>query len=508
MRLTVKLSLALLPGILVVLVASAYLEMRRDIAAFNIDSRRDDQLIGSLVTEAVNRVWNIAGRDQALQLLKQMESGPTHQHRLRWLDAGDRDALSKAESDALARGEPVWRQQNQPTPGLLYVYAPLMRDGQLAAVLEISEPLANEQQYAARIGLSTLVTTLSLAAVSLMLTTVLGIWLVGRPIAALIDQARRVGAGDFSGQLQAKHTDEIGELVTEMQAMTQRLANAAQQVSAATTARITTLEQLRHADRLNTVGKLASGVAHELGTPLNVVSGRAQLIIESSGEPQLGTNGANLSSDNVTHARIIIEQARRMAGIIRQLLDFARQRPTHKDTCDLHQLAAQTATMLATLAEKQQVKIEILPTATPYFAEVDSGQIQQVFTNIMVNAIQAMPGGGAIHVALGPSTAKPPAGTALARVERAEITIGDQGVGIPGDVLTHIFEPFYTTKPIGVATGLGLSVAYGIVQDHDGFITVESQPEQGTRFGIHLPLCSKVEVQMRAGVALTQLGAK
>ena len=488
MRLTVKLSLALLPGILVVLAASAYLEMRRDVAAFNIDSRRDDLLIGSLVTETINRVWDIAGQQEALRILQQMESGPTHKHRLRWLSGTDRGALSDDTYRALLRGEPAWQERDQPSPGLLYVYAPLVRSGKLAGILEISEPLANERQYAERIGLSTLVTTLCLAAVSLLLTTFLGVWLVGRPIRALIDQARRVGAGDFSGQLDSPPTDEIGELVVEMQAMTRRLANASQQIEAATTARIATLEQLRHADRLNTVGKLASGVAHELGTPLNVVSGRAQLILDSACDAKSAKSGASVASENDNHARIIIEQAQRMAVIIRQLLDFARQRPTHKHACDLCQLTTQTVTMLTTLAEKQGVRFEIDAATTPIHAEVDAAQIQQVLTNLIVNSIQAMPSGGTIRIAFGTSSEALPAGTELAHERRIQITIQDEGTGMSSDVLAHAFEPFYTTKPIGVATGLGLSVAYGIVRDHNGFITVESEPGGGARFGIHIPV--------------------
>lgn len=488
MRLTVKLSLALLPGILVVLAASEYLEMRRDIAAFNVDSRRDNLLIGSLVTQTIDAVWNIGGYDRAIEMLRQMQSGPTHRHHLRWLERGDRGSLTAKEYALLARGEPVWHELPEPAPGVLCVYSPLIREGSVAGVLEISEPLANERQYAERIGLSTLVTTLSLAAVSLLLTTVLGIWLVGRPIRALIDQARRVGAGDFSGTIQSRHTDEIGELVTEMQTMTKQLASATEEAAAAQTARIATLEQLRHADRLNTVGKLASGVAHELGTPLNVVSGRAQLIVETLSDAEPSAQLLPIVSTSGKHARIIIEQTQRMATIIRQLLNLARHQPTHKEPCDLYQLARQTAALLATIAEKQKASIEVEPDNGQHTALVDSGQMQQVFTNLIVNALQAMPEGGKIRISFKPSTATPPAGIELAATERIEITVRDEGAGISKEHLGHIFEPFFTTKPIGVATGLGLSVAYGIVQDHNGFITVESKPGQGSCFAIHIPV--------------------
>ncbi len=489
MRLTVKLSLALFPGILLVLVASSYLEMRRDIGAFNIDSRRDNVLIGRFFTATMSRVWALAGRDQAISLVGDVQSVKSHQHQLRWLEAEPTTTgLSQGALKSLAEGNEVFYERPSSSTGMLFVYSPLLRDGKLAGVLEVSEPLANERHHAERIGLSMLFTTASLAAVSLVLTTLLGIWFVGRPIRALIHQAHRVGSGDFSGQLLLPHADEIGELATEMNWMTERLADANQQLKSAHAARIAALEQLRHADRLSTVGKLASGVAHELGTPLNVVSGRAQLIVESLDGDAVATKGAGTEIECVGHAQIIIEQTRRMSSIIRQLLDFARQHGTHKDRCDLHRLASQTVTMLATLAEKHKVVIVLSPTNSQIFVAVDASQIQQVLTNVLVNSIQSMPTGGTITLSIADSTAVPPPEIDETATQRVAISICDEGSGISDDVLPHIFEPFFTTKPVGEATGLGLSVAYGIVRDHNGFITVNSNRNRGTCFAIHLPV--------------------
>jgi signal transduction histidine kinase len=264
------------------------------------------------------------------------------------------------------------------------------------------------------------------------------------------------------------------------------LADAGKQLAAATTARIAAIEQLRHADRLSTVGKLASGIAHELGTPLNVVSGRAQLIAESVQAGASDRIGEAAVLDVTDNVRIIVEQTRRMSAIIRQLLDFARRRGVQKASYDLRQLVAQTVSMLQPLAEKRGVALAIEPTATPASAQVDASQIQQVLTNIVVNAIQSMPKGGTVTISLRPSSAQPP-GTEITEGTRFEIAVRDQGDGIAPEVLLHVFEPFFTTKAVGEATGLGLSVAYGIVQEHGGFITVESEPGRGSRFAIHLP---------------------
>ena len=487
MRLTLKLALSLLPGILVVLAASAYLEMRRDVATFDIDSRQDDMMIGKVVTSAINRIWNLGGHDQAVAFAADASVNGRSGHGFRWLEGSALSDLPPGSMATLAQGDEVWSERREPSPGTLFVYAPLLRAGALAGVLEISEPLTNERRYAERIGLSMVVTTLSLAAVGLLMTTVLGAWLVGRPIKALISKARRVGAGDFSGRLDLRHAGEIGELATEMNLMSERLAEAGMQVAAATAAQIAAIEQVRHADRLSTVGKLASGIAHELGTPLNVVSGRAQLIQESVPAGSGDKIGAAELLEVADHARIIVEQSRRMSAIIRQLLDFARRRGVQKAAYDLRQLVAQTVSMLQNLAGKRRVALVVEPASAPAFAQVDASQMQQVLTNVVVNAIQSMPTGGTVTLSLRPSSTQAPPGAECAAGERWEIAVKDEGEGIALEVLPRVFEPFFTTKAVGEATGLGLSVAYGIVQEHGGFITVESEPRKGSRFAIHLP---------------------
>jgi signal transduction histidine kinase len=488
MRLTQKFSLALLPVILTVLAASAYLEMRRDVAAFNIDSRRDDLLIGRLFTSTMNDVWNTEGRDRAVTLVSDVLARGSYTHRLRWLDERNLLSLSPASARALREGHEAWQEQHEPAPGILLVYTPLLRDGALAGVLEISEPLANERRYAQRIGFSTFVATICLAAMSLLMTTIVGIWLVARPIRELINKARRVGLGDFTGPLAIGHRDEIGELAAEMNLMSEQLARVNHEINEATMARIVAIDQLRHADRLSTVGKLASGIAHELGTPLNVVSGRAQLILDSIRDNDLNPPESKNVTDVANNARIILEQTERISTIIRQLLDFARRRGANKTECDLQQVVMQSIAMLAALAGKSGITIQVESESAHPSANIDASQIQQVLINILVNAIQSMPGGGKLIVHLRPSNAKPPAGDEVTQSERIEISMHDEGIGIAEDVLPHIFEPFFTTKPLGQSTGLGLSVAYGIVQDHGGFITVESQLGQGTRFAIHLPV--------------------
>jgi signal transduction histidine kinase len=237
--------------------------------------------------------------------------------------------------------------------------------------------------------------------------------------------------------------------------------------------------QLRHADRLSTVGSLAAGIAHELGTPLMVVRGRAKRIL------------GRARQEGGDDALIIVEQADRMAAIIRQLLDYARQRSAVKAPADVAALARETLTMLRPFAAKQSVTLRIdASSATP--TPVDAGQIQQVLANLVMNGVQAMRTGGELLVAIErvPPGAAHPAADASADpgAEYLRVRVVDQGVGIRPEHLRHVFDPFFTTKDIGEGTGLGLSVTHGIVAEHGGWIDVASEVGVGTTFTVHLPL--------------------
>jgi len=258
--------------------------------------------------------------------------------------------------------------------------------------------------------------------------------------------------------------------------MCEHLAETNQQLASATEARIATLEQLRHADRLKTVGQLASGVAHELGTPLNVIAGRAKMIAQRIVE----------GDDVLDNARIVAEQAARITTIIRQLLDFSRRRGPSLGAHDLRPIAARTAELLGSMARKRGVTLSVEKPDAALPAEVDPAQLQQVLTNLVLNGLQAMPEGGHLTIRVGRHHAVPPADLGGDAADFAAITVEDEGAGIAPENLTHIFEPFFTTKDVGEGTGLGLSVAWGIVRDHGGWIDVESEPGRGSRFTVLL----------------------
>jgi signal transduction histidine kinase len=284
-------------------------------------------------------------------------------------------------------------------------------------------------------------------------------------VTALVEKARRIGHGDFSGPLRLHQTNEFAVLAREMNAMCARLDS--------------TLAQLRHADRLTTVGKLASGVAHELGTPLNVISVRAEMI----------ASGETSREETTDYARVIASAAQRMTNIIRQLLEFARKRGAHKARRDLGPLVSEAVHLLRPLSEKRGITLalEPPPRTVETMASVDPAQFEQVITNLVMNAIQAMPGPGTVKVTLSREFAAPRSQVEDGDSEYLCVRVQDEGGGIADEHLPHIFEPFYTTKDVGEGTGLGLSVSYGIIEEHGGWIDVVSEMERGSTFSVFLP---------------------
>lgn len=236
------------------------------------------------------------------------------------------------------------------------------------------------------------------------------------------------------------------------------------------------IEQLRHAERLTTVGMLASGIAHELGTPLNVIAGRASLIASER------VAGAEARSS----ASIIVEQAGRMTAIIRGLLDFARRGGTRRTPVDVDRLARETVALLQPLASRRGCKVQVAA-GPPVVASINGAEIQQVLTNLLMNAVQAMGEGGSVEVSIdvGPVAERPQ--NAEPSRSYVAIHVRDHGVGIPAEVLSHVFDPFFTTKDVGEGTGLGLSVAFGIVRDHGGWIAATSRVGEGSEFVVYLP---------------------
>jgi signal transduction histidine kinase len=237
------------------------------------------------------------------------------------------------------------------------------------------------------------------------------------------------------------------------------------------------MEQLRHADRLITVGRLAAGIAHELGTPLNVIAGRVKMLRRGKVEPE--TQGEYLAS--------VAEQAERMTTIIRQLLDFAGRRDPRTTATDLQAIARVIQRLVEPIARKHQVEVALNGQGRA-MALGDPVQLEQVLSNLVVNGIHACTVGGRVEITCGTEELVEPAlSGATSETKRAYLRVSDDGHGMDEETQARIFEPFFTTKEVGQGTGLGLSVAHGIVLENGGSISVGSRKGQGSTFSVFLP---------------------
>jgi signal transduction histidine kinase len=479
MKLALEIALALTIANLVVLVAALSIGVDRELQLVDSDLRRDHRLLGTELASAVTTVWKSAGPEKALALLDKEPSSENLTLHWHWLDeeTGTVPRLSLAQAAKLRKGEPLSFSSREadgvPTRSTLFPVP--IPDGRVGAV-EVRERLLQHEAWSRGIATRAALTAGAVVVVSGALAVVVGAFLVGRPVRLLVAKARRIGAGDLTGDLALTRRNELGELAREMNAMAQKLAAAREDAQHEASQRLSAVDQLRHADRLTTIGKLASGIGHELGTPLAIVTGRAELILDSYAPGSAAHENASIALD----------QARKMAAIIRQFLDFARRRDAERARHDVGQFLAQTVGLLSTFAGRRNVNLELVSNGSAEW-DFDAFLIQQAVTNLLVNGIQATPPG--LKVVAGYDIRPDPRlGEARGNGKRLlHLYVQDQGTGMSTDVMERVFEPFFTTKGVGEGTGLGLSIAQGIVRDHGGFIDFESNAGRGSRFSIWLP---------------------
>src|SRR3989441_11611902 len=225
-------------------------------------------------------------------------------------------------------------------------------------------------------------------------------------------------------------------------------------------------------EKLSAMGQLLAGVAHELNNPLAVVSGQAHLFLKS---PE--------ASSAVVRAQQISKAAERCVRIVRNFLALARERPPERTTVDLNTVARDAVELLSYELRTDNVEIRwALATDLPQI-NADPHQLHQVVVNLVANAHHAMretPGPRTLTLTTRATPSRP----------GVQLTVGDTGPGIPPDIQDRLFDPFFTTKPSGQGTGLGLSLSFGIIQDHEGTIRLQSSPGEGATFVIDLPVGS------------------
>ena len=240
------------------------------------------------------------------------------------------------------------------------------------------------------------------------------------------------------------------------------------------TGRVRMERQMQQSEKLAAIGQLAAGVAHEIGTPLNVISGSAEYLMMDT----------RPDDSRVEELKAIVSEVGRISDLVKRLMAFARQGEPKIESVDVVELIKSVLFLLRRQMEKQNIEIVVdLPDQLPQVSG-DRDQLQQVFLNLVMNAWQAMPDGGQLKV-FG-SVSDGDTGQTTRAVKYLKLEITDTGSGIPDDHIQRIFEPFFTTKDVGEGTGLGLGIAHRIVEDHGGQITVVSEEGKGSTFEVRL----------------------
>jgi two-component system NtrC family sensor kinase len=278
---------------------------------------------------------------------------------------------------------------------------------------------------------------------------------------AIVAATRKVAAGDLNYKIVLAKRDEIGILADSFNEMTQKLSEAQRQVY--------------QSQKLAAVGQLAAGVAHEINNPLTgVLSYSSFLLKRAEDKPEFKED-----------LEVIVRETKRCREIVKGLLDFARQSPPEKHASDINEIVERAIRIVHTQLTAHHVELQTNLRSDLPKVHADANQIQQVLVNLLLNANDAIgEGGGTIELF---TNFKLGGDTTQAQAREIEIRLSDTGCGISAADLQRIFDPFFSTKgPKG--TGLGLAVAWGIIEKHDGRIEVESEVGKGTTFRVLLPV--------------------
>ncbi len=297
---------------------------------------------------------------------------------------------------------------------------------------------------------------------------------VVRPLERLGAAMEAVRSGDLDATVGLARRDEMGAAVDAFNAMTAELRQTRARLLAEGEARRALERGLQHADMLVTVGELAAALAHDLGSPLQVLAGRARLLDRAAEDPERVRR----------HARILVEQTDHVARIVEELVSVARRRPPRRVRTDLPGVVATVVELLGFEARRQGVELVVdAPPGLPA-VWVDPDQMQQVVLNLMRNALAFCPRGGRVvasleAVALGPPQAEP-------NTPAVRLTVRDDGPGVPPEARARVFEPFFTTRVDDGGTGLGLAAVRGVTVAHGGKVAVEDGP--GGAFSVTVPV--------------------
>jgi two-component system NtrC family sensor kinase len=376
------------------------------------------------------------------------------------------DVLRRVAETGQGEGFSAGRGKAQIFSYVLPIRAP---DGAIVGTMEVTDQMSKIEDLV-REATWDIGVRLTLLTISMTLLTGLVLQReVLRPLAHLMDGIRNLGRGEAAKPLPVERRDELGRVAEAFNTMATQLQAARRRLLLETEHTLDLEQQLRHSAMLAVAGRLASGVAHEIGTPLNIISGQVEYI------------SRNLAAGDALgeELNVIMGQIDRISAMIRSLLDTVRPVKPEIQPIVLKEVIDRLLLLLEHTARRHGVTLEVsIPGDLPP-VRADRNQLQQVLINVLVNAFEAAGAGGNVQVRARRAEHATGAGV--------EIEVRDTGPGIHPSLLARIFEPFFSTKPPGEGTGLGLPICRDILKSLGGEITVESAPGAGAAFRVWLP---------------------
>ena len=344
-------------------------------------------------------------------------------------------------------------------------FLPLIdRGGRINGLLQVTRRGSDFRDYIAQLRIGAL-SVLGITTLILVLIVFFGHnRAIGRYLHSLEQSMASIGAGETDQHVPEAGPVELSRLSRSINGMLNRIRRSQQEIAEQREREMDLRLRLEHSEKLAAIGRLASGVAHELGTPLSTVDGQAQRLLRDE----------RMDSATRKSVQQIRDEVARMEHIIHQMMDYGRRNPLQKRTLSSDRIAYSVHDQLSRNQAEAKANITLSGPEPGPEVTVDIIRIEQALTNLLRNALKAARN----HVRL----------TWHAEAGWCVLSVEDDGAGVDTSIENNLFEPFYTTNPVGQGTGLGLAVAHAAVSDHDGHITVDQSPEKGgARFRIYLP---------------------
>jgi signal transduction histidine kinase len=494
-RISIKLSLVLITGGFVIFGAYGLYELSTERNDLRRSVEQETMLLGRSLQAAVEnalRDRQLADIDETIRYLNRIDPtiniliyDPTGHLITAVHTSQPPDPLSQNAREAAMRSREVVFAFYPPQKSTHAVLAlPLVDDyNVLLGGLLMVRPLLDMRRALRDLQQGIIITVLLFILTTTVLGLIAGAVYINRPLGRMAAAMKAVRGGNLRSELSIDRKDEMGAVAAEFNAMVTELREARHRLEEEAKSRHRLQHALQEADKLIAIGQLSAGLAHEIGSPLQVLKGRARTLLIRNHD----------TAEVRRIAEILVSQTDRLTRIVEQLLRFTRRRPASLSRSDLRLAINNVLDLMQYEAHRRDVLLTLTGAETlpPLWVETD--EIQQITLNLIANALAATPRGG--RVTMHVEESKLPSRNGECEVPAVRLVVTDTGCGISADVRERLFEPFFTTRAAEGGTGLGLAVVKSLVTEHGGAIAVESEAGVGSRFSVSLPVYHSVARQ-------------